>query len=169
MKADWKDPKDSLPERRIRVIVCDTLGHMQTAYYGCQSSIAGEAKNCWRSDRSNDCLEKELDPKDVAFWDYLPKSPYPKRDIWSHEPLPETSAPEHKPRTFTGISDRNGKNLYEGDTVKAFNFEFVFKIVFEDGAYRLKGDYKDTGTASIATGDCLFDKKDRVELLDSIE
>lgn len=77
MKADWKDPTNQLPEQRIRVIVCDTLGYMQTAFYGRQSSISGSDKVAWRTDSSS---EKELDKTDVAFWENFPESPYPKKE-----------------------------------------------------------------------------------------
>lgn len=81
MIANWKDATKELPERRIRVLICDSLGYMQTAYYGCESSIAGDITECWRSDEIN----HKVPLTDVVLWDNFPVSPFPTKDILIYE------------------------------------------------------------------------------------
>ena len=76
MTADWKDAKKLLPEPRIRVMVCDGLGFMQTAFWGYPSG--GKLVETWYSDDVGG--ERFLD--DVVFWDYFPESPFPLKGIF---------------------------------------------------------------------------------------
>ena len=78
MIAKWKIATQELPERRIRVLICDTRGYMQTAYYGI-SSFGTDEKENWYGDS---CDEPRLNSYDIVFWDYFPDSPYPKKEWW---------------------------------------------------------------------------------------
>lgn len=94
MKAEWKDATKELPPKRIRVLVCDGRGYMQTAFYGRQSSIAGSDKECWRTDEIYGMNEKTeeftigLEPEvktAVVYWDHFPENPFPKPKGWPFE------------------------------------------------------------------------------------
>ncbi len=94
--AQWIDPKERMPEKRIRVLVCDNIGSVDVAFYGCQSSIAGEGKECWREDHesrdSKPGCEKEY-RWEVYRWMPLPdglvKNPLPDILNFKKSPSPQ--------------------------------------------------------------------------------
>ena len=43
---------------------------------------------------------------------------------------------------FTGLLDKNGVEVFEGDVVAIGEPQVKFKVVFEDGAFIFKGKYK---------------------------
>ena len=47
---------------------------------------------------------------------------------------------------FTGLTDRNGKEIYEGDIIEISEYSDVLplhtaSVIFEDGAFKVKGKY----------------------------
>ena len=68
MIADWKDASKELPPERIRVLTCDSMGFMQTGFYGPESSVFGSDKKCWRSDE----IGKEVEIT-IMYWDFFPE------------------------------------------------------------------------------------------------
>jgi len=79
MIAKWKIATQELPERRIRVLVCDTRGYMQTAFYGISSYDIDANNEHWYSDSLD---EPKLNSNDIMFWDYFPDNPFPKKEWW---------------------------------------------------------------------------------------
>lgn len=89
MKVDWKS-STILPDRRIRVLTCDSLGFMQTAFYGRPSNILDMRPEGWYSDEVNN--EQAL--ADVQWWDYLPAdAPIKVSRAFPEDPLVTQGAP----------------------------------------------------------------------------
>lgn len=72
MRADWKSIT-TLPPERIRVLTCDSIGFMQTGFYGLPSNITDMRPKAWYSDG----ILNEQELVDICFWDYLPECACP--------------------------------------------------------------------------------------------
>lgn len=132
MKANWKDPKKELPERRIRVVICDSIGYMRTAYYGRQSFIDGEERECWREDHAANGYEKEIHPNSVGAWDYLPNHPWPERETLSLEPkCKEGDAIANVSETIEQFDYANTSEYVE------MNWDLIRKFLRENSNNRL--------------------------------
>lgn len=68
---------------------------------------------------------------------------------------------------FTGLSDKNGKEIYEGDVIKTYR-EYVLVVVFENGAFILTNKQKTYSTLLGWQSDYESNEMDWVDL-DDIE
>lgn len=51
-----------------------------------------------------------------------------------------TYGPPDAVMQFTGMKDKRGKDLYEGDIIQHFITGYIFSIVYKDGAFCLKAE-----------------------------
>lgn len=91
---------------------------------------------------------------------------------WLYEPhegnLENRKVPETAEiQLFTGLQDKNNKEIYQGDLVRHFNFTSPFEIILVPGAFKLK-EIRNSGSCPILDDDYLDIWADKLEIIGNI-
>ena len=81
--------------------------------------------------RAWDKLNKEM--FNVEIMNFQEKQVY--KDIVSYRTFNDIELME-----YTGLEDKNGKEIYEGDILFESSIEEYFKVIFENGSFRAEVD-----------------------------
>lgn len=68
---------------------------------------------------------------------------------------------EESIQQFTGLLDKNRKEIYEGDVVKLQSMQGIYEVVFEDAGFYAKGNEENLGLG-------VWYKNERIELVGNI-
>ena len=71
---------------------------------------------------------------------------------------------------YTGLKDKNGREIYEGDIVRHATDEGVYKVIFEDGGFYVKNlfeyDFQTINEYPLEIIGNIFEHKDLLEEVD---